>query len=222
MTASSIRRKTIEEYVDVKNAHMLEIGALDCPTYSKNEVYIKYLDFASKSILAKKSAGDPRYIGDNLVDIDYVCSTPEYSKFIDEKFDLVIANHVIEHIPDTIRWLNEIHQILIPGGNIFLSVPDKRYTFDIIRRNTTFIDLLRNYNNEIKKPDFYHLLEHFYYHKSITAQEAWTNKHIDKVKQYRFDPETAVAVAKKRPRMIMQMCTVMYLPATLLRNYSTY
>ncbi|MGD9971476.1 MAG: class I SAM-dependent methyltransferase [Desulfatirhabdiaceae bacterium] len=200
MTSSSIRCKTIEQYVNVQKAHILEIGALDCPTYSKSDGYVKYLDYASKLIMAKKADGNSRYQIDKIVDVDYVCATLEYSKFIQEKFDLIIANHVIEHIPDTIRWLNEIHHVLVPGGKLFLSVPDKRYTFDIVRRNTTFVDMLRNYNNSVKKPDFYHILEHFYYHKSVTAQDVWNNKHLDKVKQYRFDPETAVAVAEKHAK----------------------
>jgi SAM-dependent methyltransferase len=200
MTTLSTRRKKIEQYVNISNVNILEIGALDTPTYTNAECYIKYLDYAPRTVLAQKGSGNPRYQAGGLVDVDYVCLSPEYSEFISEKFDLVIANHVIEHIPDTIRWFNEIHRILSPNGKVFLSVPDKRYTFDIIRRNTTFIDLLRNYDNAVKKPDFYHILDHFYYHKSISVKDVWNNQHLEKVQQNRFDPESAVAVAQKHAK----------------------
>ena len=191
------RREIIENHINIKDARILEIGALDNPTYEKSKFNIKYLDFTDTTTLARKGTNNPRYTIEKLVDVDYICPDPEYSHIITEKFDLVIANHVIEHIPDTIRWLENIYIILDTHGILFLSVPDKRYTFDIVRRETTFIDLLKNYNENIKKPDFYHILEHFYYHKSITTQDAWTNSYGDKIKKLRFDAQTAVELAEK-------------------------
>lgn len=191
------RHRKINQYFSTDEANILEIGALDNPTYTRPEFKVKYLDFTSTESLAKKAESNPRYARERLVEVDFVCPTLEYSQFVDERFDLVIANHVIEHVPDTIRWFKEIYEILAPGGIFFLSIPDKRYTFDIVRPTSDFIDLLRNYREQVKKPNFYHILQHFYYHKPIKAADVWKNDYKEKIKQMRFDTKTAVAIAEK-------------------------
>ena len=48
--------------------------------------------------------------------------------FADGVFDLVISNHVIEHvgaIDDQLRHLAEIRRVLAPGGMVYLAVPNK-------------------------------------------------------------------------------------------------
>ena len=41
----------------------------------------------------------------------------------DESFDVILTAHVLEHVPDTGRALNEFFRILKPGGRVFLQVP---------------------------------------------------------------------------------------------------
>jgi len=43
--------------------------------------------------------------------------------FPDESFDLVIANHILEHIPDDRSAMAEIHRVLKPRGQAILQVP---------------------------------------------------------------------------------------------------
>jgi SAM-dependent methyltransferase len=43
--------------------------------------------------------------------------------FADQAFDLVIANHILEHIPDYARALREFHRVLKPGGVGILQTP---------------------------------------------------------------------------------------------------
>ena len=43
--------------------------------------------------------------------------------FIDEVFDIVIANHVLEHVPDDAAALREIFRVLKPGGIAILQTP---------------------------------------------------------------------------------------------------
>jgi 2-polyprenyl-3-methyl-5-hydroxy-6-metoxy-1,4-benzoquinol methylase len=42
-------------------------------------------------------------------------------------FDLVICNHVLEHIIDDKRAMSELYRILKPGGMAILQVPISRY-----------------------------------------------------------------------------------------------
>lgn len=43
--------------------------------------------------------------------------------FEDNIFDLVIGNHILEHIPDDIKAMKEIYRVLKPGGYAILQVP---------------------------------------------------------------------------------------------------
>lgn len=42
----------------------------------------------------------------------------------DESFDVVTIFHTIEHLPDPLAVLRELHRILKPGGRIFLETPN--------------------------------------------------------------------------------------------------
>jgi SAM-dependent methyltransferase len=55
--------------------------------------------------------------------------------FADAAFDVVLSNHVIEHVgerPEQIRHLQEIARVLAPGGVVYLAVP---YRFRLIENH---------------------------------------------------------------------------------------
>lgn len=56
-------------------------------------------------------------------------------KFEDNSFDLIICNHVLEHIIDDIKAMSELYRVLKPSGTAFLLVP-------------------LNYNNAISYEDY--------------------------------------------------------------------
>ncbi len=43
--------------------------------------------------------------------------------FPENHFDVVLCNHVLEHVDDDIKAMNEIHRVLKPGGWAILQVP---------------------------------------------------------------------------------------------------
>jgi SAM-dependent methyltransferase len=45
--------------------------------------------------------------------------------FPDNEFDFIICNHVLEHIPDDTKAMQEIYRVLAPGGTAILQVPYK-------------------------------------------------------------------------------------------------
>jgi ubiquinone/menaquinone biosynthesis C-methylase UbiE len=43
--------------------------------------------------------------------------------FPENHFDVVLCNHVLEHVADDIKAMSEIHRVLKPGGYAILQVP---------------------------------------------------------------------------------------------------
>lgn len=115
----------------------LEIGPSFNPLFPKREGYrVKVLDHAPKEVLVRKyrEHGMPQEQIDRIEDVDYVWSGEPLPELVGEdRFDYVVASHVIEHTPDIIAFLNECRQILAPGGVVCLVVPDKRFCFDRFR-----------------------------------------------------------------------------------------
>ncbi|MCX2838203.1 methyltransferase domain-containing protein [Salinimicrobium sp. MT39] len=59
-----------------------------------------------------------------------ICDLP----FEDNSFDFILCNHVLEHIPDDTKAMQEIYRILTPGGTAILQIPQD------LNREKTFED----------------------------------------------------------------------------------
>ncbi|MFB0902945.1 MAG: methyltransferase domain-containing protein, partial [Nonlabens sp.] len=58
-----------------------------------------------------------------------ICDLP----FADNEFDFILCNHVLEHIPDDLKAMQEIYRVLKPGGKAILQIPlenDRDLTFE--------------------------------------------------------------------------------------------
>jgi SAM-dependent methyltransferase len=58
-------------------------------------------------------------------------------------YDYVVASHVIEHTPDMLGFLLDCQRLLKPAGVLALAVPDKRFSFDVLRPVSTTGDVLQ-------------------------------------------------------------------------------
>ena len=88
---------------------------------------IKLLDVAPDDFLWDKvfSISDIKYTS---IDITGARNPTEIMditdlKFEDNSFDTIICLHVLEHIPEDIRAMRELHRVLKPGGWAILQVP---------------------------------------------------------------------------------------------------
>lgn len=59
-----------------------------------------------------------------------ICNLP----FTDNEYDIIFCNHVLEHIPNDTKAMQEIYRVLKPGGMAILQIPQD------LNRETTFED----------------------------------------------------------------------------------
>ncbi|MBP9738456.1 methyltransferase domain-containing protein [Candidatus Saccharibacteria bacterium] len=147
----NVRNKRVVKKVKLNSGIGLELGPLASPVVKKSEGDIYYLDHLSQADLRKKYKNEPVDL-DKIVPVDYVIVGSLKETVGRKKFDYVIASHVIEHIPDTISWLKEIHEVLNPGGILSLAIPDKRFTFDYDRHLSYSSDVIGAYVDNLTSP----------------------------------------------------------------------
>lgn len=134
------RRSVLDRHVGLP-CRILEIGAYTRPTVDPSDAALKVLDYYSTEELAaqaRESGEDPKAV----VPVDYVCRTDDYADLVDETFDVLIANHVLEHIDRPIQWLQTARRLLRDGGVLFFVLPDKKKSFDRFRTDTPLSHLL--------------------------------------------------------------------------------
>jgi hypothetical protein len=152
----------IDQYIN--NHKCLEIAPLSRPILPKDHPNTRFLDVLSAEELKAHYLEDPSIIKEDIVDVHYVHKGQPYKELVgNERFGLVIASHVIEHVPNLIKWLNDIESILDENGILQLTIPDKRYCFDFRRRLTDISDVIGAYLEDRKKPAPGIVYEHFLY-----------------------------------------------------------
>jgi SAM-dependent methyltransferase len=176
---SAISRLTRQEKLlgglELATSVGLEIGALATPLLRPPEARVRYVDHADQPTLRTKYANDPNVPADDIVPVDAVWGEKTLAEcFPDERFDYVVASHVIEHVPNVIGWLAEIAAVLRPNGRLILAIPDRRYTFDVMRRETIMADLIDAYFRAPRRPTPGQLFDCNVNVVDFTAQQAWS------------------------------------------------
>lgn len=168
-------RHCLTNGIDLKNTCGIEIGPLVNPMVRKHESDVHYVDRATTEDLKKWYAKDPALNVEDIMDISYVWGEQSLAEATGgiEKFDYCIASHVIEHIPDLITWLTEISSVLKPGGIASFAVPDRHYTFDYLRAETTLADLVEAHLKKLRKPSSKHIFDHFANFADVDVMAAW-------------------------------------------------
>ena len=110
--------------------------------YLKNETdffskKLKVLHFAPEQAFYKRFRKLPNLdytttdLNSPLADVKAdICDLP----FEDNTYEFILCNHVLEHIPDDTKAMQEIYRILKPGGTAILQIPQD------LNRESTFQD----------------------------------------------------------------------------------
>lgn len=136
---------------------ILEIGPLDKPIASSggfDDVY--YSDRLSRRDLRDAFGQHPNIDPDKIVDVHFVDRTGNLLEAVPAahhgSFDLIIASHVLEHIPNPLAFILSLVTLLKPDGRIALALPDKRFCFDVFRPLTTTSAWLEASLEDRRKP----------------------------------------------------------------------
>lgn len=170
------RKFKLTRSINIPEQEGLEIGPLDKPLVTKQESNNKvhYVDHCSTDELKEKYRDDPNVRQDDVVNVDFVFLEKTLKEVVNgTMFDYAIASHVIEHVPDVLWWLKEIAEVLKDGGVLSLAIPDKRFTFDILREVTTSGKMLEAYLQHQRRPSPMDLFDHKSLQTNVDLVEVW-------------------------------------------------
>lgn len=130
--------------IDLGTSKGLELGPLAKPVVTRGMGDVRYLDHIGTEALRARYSTHAGFDVDSIVPIDYASGAGSICEAVgtDAPFDYVIASHVIEHVPDLIRWLLDIRSVLGDGGVLALAIPDHRRCFDALRAPTTAAEVI--------------------------------------------------------------------------------
>ncbi|WP_260853950.1 class I SAM-dependent methyltransferase [Paraburkholderia sp. BCC1886] len=191
------RRAIVLAGLDTKKLVGLEIGALCRPLVRREEGEpVIYVDHADTPTLRKKYENDENVTVDHIVDVDAVWGHNTLQEATRGRLvDYAVASHVVEHVPDLIAWLNELASVLRSTGELRLIVPDKRFLFDIFRRETSLADVLLSYINKARVPQPHSMLDFALGVVKAGRAEIWRDE-IPAVPERHYDWQGAVALAR--------------------------
>ena len=139
--AESAKRRRMARWLSGSG---VEIGALHHPLSVPQGANVRYVDRMPESELRQhyKELQD-----ETFAPISIIGNAQDLTNVENDSVDFVIANHLVEHLDNPIRGLQEMVRVLRPGGVLYLALPDPRVTFDFERQLTTVQHLVDEYRN---------------------------------------------------------------------------
>jgi SAM-dependent methyltransferase len=191
------RFERLREHIDVADGRGLEIGPLTSPAVPRELGEVYYVDHLSTADLVAKYADDPQIDVRTIATTDFVwgANTLAETTGAAGPFDYIVASHVLEHVPDLIGWLNEAAGVLKPGGRLSLALPDRRFSFDIRRRDSDISEVVEASLLRLRRPAVRATFDHFYRYVAVEPGDVWRGKRGHDNPP--LDADTAVAFASK-------------------------
>lgn len=138
----------------------IEIGACHHPMRLWRKFNdVRFLDIETKEAWKAATVGLPPAEIMQAVDVDIIDDANTLATIHDNSLDFLIANHVFEHCRNPISTLGNMFRVLKPEGALYLSIPDKRFTFDASRESTSIEHFCYDYEKGPEGSDEAHYRE---------------------------------------------------------------
>jgi len=156
----------------------MEIGPSYNPLMPKREGWQCYsIDHTDQRGLVEKYRHDPTVNVAMIEPVDFVWSKGTLSDAIPAEhhgtFDVLVASHVLEHIPELLGFLQSAEVVVRSDGRMVLALPDKRVCFDFFRPLTTTGDLLEAHWEGRARHSPKTLWDYFAYQVTKNSSPGW-------------------------------------------------
>ncbi|MHB1767076.1 MAG: methyltransferase domain-containing protein [Phycisphaerae bacterium] len=142
----------------------IEVGAGSRPVPIPRGALVSYGDIRDELQL-KKYFSDAQIPKGNFIDAQSFQGVPNCS------FDFIISAHVLEHLRDPVGAIFNALDRLVVGGIFFLVVPDRRFTWDRERPNTSIQHAMADFADGGESTTVQGYDEHLrYVHPIMTSQ----------------------------------------------------
>jgi SAM-dependent methyltransferase len=161
------RKQLSEKYLSDQG---IEIGALHYAMPVAPGVRVRYVDRFPVSGLREQY---PNLSEFELVPVDVVDDGERLGCFENGSLDFIIANHMLEHCENPLGTMRRHLRKVRKGGVLYYAIPDRRFSFDVDRKLTSFVHLLIDDNISTRVSRKRHFLEYARnVHKLKDPQEA--------------------------------------------------
>ena len=111
-------------------------------------------------------------------------------------YDFAIAAEAAHRVPNLLGWFRGIYAVLRPGGVLNLSLPDRRYTSDVRRQESTIAELVEADLLAYEHPSPRQIFAHTYESRSVDPAAVWEG--TDPSQARRAFTDSALALAHTR------------------------
>jgi SAM-dependent methyltransferase len=159
--AATARRAFIDRNRSLLRGRGVEFGALHMPLdLHRDDCEVVYADRLTKREALERFPELAAH-ADQVVEVSVVVDLDrdDLGALRSEDFDFFVANDVIEHLANPLRFLEGVHSAMKPGAVLLLAVPDRDYTFDARRSLTPWSHLWEEYERDVTSVSDEHVVE---------------------------------------------------------------
>jgi predicted SAM-dependent methyltransferase len=92
------------------------------------------------------------------------------------RYDFIFASHVIEHMPDIVRFLQSCQALLKESGVLVLAVPDKRFCFDTFRPLSSVGSVVQAFMESRARHTTETIFDYLFYYAKRGHQDVWIER----------------------------------------------
>jgi hypothetical protein len=169
---------------------IIEVGPLHGPIAPKAAGWnTTVVDHAPRADLLRKYDGHPGVDAVQIEEVDIVWQGgPLHEAFPAERhgtYRMLLASHVLEHIPDAVGFLDSAARLLHPKeGVLALALPDKRWCFDVLKPVSTTGQMLAAHRAGLRRHTPGVLFDHNAYSASDKDRPGWGREAVADLRFY--------------------------------------